>query len=148
LLELGLNYLSLDRPSASLSTGELQRIQLVKTLHSQTTGVLYVLDEPSIGLHPANVTGLIDIMHRLVEMGNSVVVVEHDPRIIAGSDYILDTGPGAGKIGGQIIAPGSPAEIKKDSNSLSAPYLTHTVKLSPRQVSAKNLFFDQGRIGL
>src|SRR5699024_9347126 len=98
LLELGLNYLSLDRPSASLSTGELQRIQLVKTLHSQTTGVLYVLDELSIGLHPANVTGLIDIMHRLVEMGNSVVVVEHDPTIIAASDYIIETGPGAGKI--------------------------------------------------
>ncbi|MBN7274243.1 ATP-binding cassette domain-containing protein [Ligilactobacillus pobuzihii] len=148
LLELGLNYLSLDRPSASLSTGELQRIQLVKTLHSQTTGVLYVLDEPSIGLHPANVTGLIDIMHRLVEMGNSVVVVEHDPTIIAASDYIIETGPGAGKIGGQIITQGTPAEIKKDQNSLIAPYLTHTKKLSQRQVSAKKHIFDQGRIGL
>src|SRR5699024_4950280 len=121
LLELGLNYLSLDRPSASLYTGELQRIQLVKTLHSQTTGVLYVLDEPSFGLHPVNVTGLIDIMHRLVEMGNSVVVVEHDPNIIADSDYIIETGPGAGKIGGQIIAQGTPAEINNDPNYLIAP---------------------------
>src|SRR5699024_1312899 len=115
---------------------------------SQTTGVLYVLDEPSIGLHPANVTGLIDIMHRLVEMGNSVVVVEHDPTIIAASDYIIETGPGAGKIGGQIIAQGTPAEIKNDPNSLIAPYLTHTKKLSQRQVSAKEHIFDQGRIGL
>lgn len=148
LLELGLNYLSLNRPSASLSTGELQRIQLVKTLHSQTTGVLYVLDEPSIGLHPANVAGLIDIMHRLVQLGNSVVVVEHDPTIIASSDYIIETGPGAGKVGGEIVAGGSPLEIIKTKGSLIAPYLSHQKKLTQRRLPAAKKIFEQGNVSL
>ncbi len=148
LLELGLNYLSLDRVGASLSTGELQRIQLVKTLHSQTTGVLYVLDEPSIGLHPANVAGLIDVMQRLVRMGNSVVVVEHDPTIIAASDYIIETGPGAGQAGGKIIAQGSVSAIKQDPNSLIAGYLTHDKKLVVRKPVSSADIFAKGRLGL
>lgn len=148
LLELGLNYLSLDRPGASLSTGELQRIQLVKTLHSQTTGVLYVLDEPSIGLHPANVTGLIDIMHRLVQMGNSVVVVEHDPTIIAASDYIIETGPGAGKVGGQIVASGTPTQIMQNDDSLIAPYLSREKELTQRRLIPEKETFAEGSLGI
>ena len=107
LLELGLGYLSLDRAGATLSTGERQRVQLARAVRNRTTGVLYVLDEPSIGLHPANVDGLLGVMRDLVADGNSVVVVDHDTRVLAETDYLIEMGPGAGAKGGQVIAQGT-----------------------------------------
>ncbi len=124
LLDLGLSYLQLSRAGATLSTGELQRIQLARTLRTQTTGVLYVLDEPSIGLHPANVAGLIDVMRSLVAQGNSVVVVDHDTAIIDAADEVLEIGPGAGEAGGHLLNQGTPAAVAKQPNSLIGPYLT------------------------
>lgn len=103
LMDLGLGYLTLARAGASLSTGELQRIQLSRTLRTKTTGVLYVLDEPSIGLHPANIKGLITVMRDLVNQGNSVLVVDHKTAIIEAADEILEIGPGVGQAGGQLI---------------------------------------------
>ena len=123
LLDLGLSYISLDRPANTLSTGELQRVQIAKTLKNHTTGVLYVLDEPSIGLHPNNVDGLITVIKRLVEDGNSIVLVDHDTRILGIADYMVELGPGAGADGGNIIAEGSLDEIKANSNSQIAPFL-------------------------
>ncbi|MFD1319298.1 excinuclease ABC subunit UvrA [Loigolactobacillus zhaoyuanensis] len=133
LLELGLDYLTLGRAGMTLSTGELQRIQLSRTLRTATTGVLYVLDEPSIGLHPANVTGLIKIMHALVDQGNSLVVVDHNTHVIAAADTVIEIGPGAGHQGGQILHQGSVAQIKQQSDSLIAPYLTGRAPLLARQ---------------
>jgi excinuclease ABC subunit A len=132
LLELGLSYLSLSRAGASLSTGELQRIQLARTLRTQTTGVLYVLDEPSIGLHPANVQGLIDVMHGLVDQGNSVVVVDHDTAIIEAADTVLEIGPGAGDAGGRLLNLGTPVQVAADAHSLIGPFLTGQAKLRVR----------------
>ncbi|WDF82987.1 excinuclease ABC subunit UvrA [Lacticaseibacillus pabuli] len=132
LAELGLGYLQLSRVGNSLSTGELQRIQLSRTLRTQTTGVLYVLDEPSIGLHAANVQGLIDVMRGLVDQGNSVIVVDHDPAIIAAADHVLEIGPGAGALGGRLINQGSPAEIEAAPDSLIAPFLNGTADLIAR----------------
>ncbi|WP_127849081.1 excinuclease ABC subunit UvrA [Lacticaseibacillus hulanensis] len=140
LLELGLGYLTLARAGGSLSTGELQRIQLSRTLRTKTTGVLYVLDEPSIGLHPANVQGLIDVMRGLVAQGNSVIVVDHDTAIIEAADYVLEIGPDAGIRGGQVVDAGTPAEIATQSTSLIAPFLNGTTKLRVRpQASASAL---------
>lgn len=133
LLELGLDYLTLSRAGMTLSTGELQRIQLSRTLRTATTGVLYVLDEPSIGLHPANVTGLIKIMRALVDQGNSLVVVDHNTRVIAAADTVIEIGPGAGRKGGQILHQGSIAQIKQQADSLIAPYLTGQADLLARQ---------------
>ncbi len=133
LLDLGLDYLTLSRAGLSLSTGELQRIQLSRTLRTATTGVLYVLDEPSIGLHPANVTGLIKIMRALVDQGNSLVVVDHNTRVIAAADTVIEIGPGAGRKGGQILHQGSVAQIEQQSDSLIAPYLTGKADLLARQ---------------
>jgi excinuclease ABC subunit A len=133
LLDLGLDYLTMSRNGNSLSTGELQRIQLARTLRTETTGVLYVLDEPSIGLHPANVAGLIKILRRLVAQGNSLIVVDHNVDIIAAADEIIEIGPGSGAEGGQVIAQGSPAEIANNSASLIAPYLNGTASLLARQ---------------
>ncbi|WP_155286947.1 excinuclease ABC subunit UvrA [Lacticaseibacillus zhaodongensis] len=132
LLELGLGYLSIGRAGASLSTGELQRIQLSRTLRTKTTGVLYVLDEPSIGLHAANVQGLIDVMHGLVAQGNSVVVVDHDPTIIAAADTVLEIGPDAGERGGELVNQGTPTAIAQAPSSLIAPFLTGSGKLIVR----------------
>src|SRR5699024_9753659 len=101
LIDLGLSYLTLDRASSTLSTGERQRMQLARAVRNRTTGVLYVLDEPSIGLHPANIEGLIGVMNDLVEDGNSVVLVDHDTKILSASDYIIEMGPGAGAQGGR-----------------------------------------------
>ncbi|WP_203623916.1 excinuclease ABC subunit UvrA [Lacticaseibacillus sp. 866-1] len=132
LIDLGLSYLQLSRAGATLSTGELQRIQLARTLRTQTTGVLYVLDEPSIGLHPANVAGLIDVMRSLVNQGNSVVVVDHDTAIIDAADEVLEIGPGAGEAGGRLLNQGTPAAVAKQSNSLIGPYLTGRAKMIVR----------------
>ena len=132
--DLGLDYLTLSRPGSTLSTGELQRIQLGRTLRSATTGVLYVLDEPSVGLHPANVQGLIKAFRGLVAQGNSVVVVDHDTSIIAAADYVLEIGPHAGKNGGTIVDQGTVDQIRHAPTSLIAPFLNGTATLRERPV--------------
>ena len=123
LMELGLSYLSLDRASSTLSTGERQRMQLSRAVRNRTTGVLYVLDEPSIGLHPANIVGLNNVMHDLVKDGNSVLLVDHDVQILKESDYMIEMGPKAGANGGTVIAQGSIEAIGNDPSSIIGPYL-------------------------
>ncbi len=142
LLDLGLSYLSLARSGSSLSTGELQRIQLARTLRTQTTGVLYVLDEPSIGLHPANVAGLLTVMRGLVAQGNSVVVVDHDTAIIQAADTVLEIGPEAGRAGGRLLNLGTPAAIAQAPNSLIGPFLTGeaTLRVRPQPTPATKFF--------
>ena len=123
LLELGLGYLSIDRAGSTLSTGERQRVQLARAVRNRTTGVLYVLDEPSIGLHPANIDGLLGVMRDLLADGNSVVMVDHDTRILAAADYLVEMGPEAGAGGGHVVACGTPAELRADDRSLIGRYL-------------------------
>ena len=120
---LGLGYLTLDRAASTLSTGERQRMQLARAVRNRTTGVLYVLDEPSIGLHPANITGLTGVMRDLVSDGNSVVLVDHDTQVLGESDYIIEMGPGAGANGGTVIAQGTVAEIESCPDSRIGPFL-------------------------
>lgn len=135
LLELGLDYLTLSRNGNTLSTGELQRIQLARTLRTQTTGVLYILDEPSIGLHPDNVSGLLNVFHELVAQGNSLVVVDHNVDIIRAADWIIEIGPGSGTNGGRILDQGTPEEIAQDPDSKIGPYLNGTAQLLARPVT-------------
>jgi excinuclease ABC subunit A len=124
LREVGLGYLRLGQPATELSGGEAQRIKLATELQRARRGeLLYILDEPTTGLHPADVDKLIAQLHRLVEIGNTVIVVEHDMRVIAASDWVIDIGPGAGEEGGKIIAAGTPQEIATASTSRTAPYL-------------------------
>ena len=123
LLDLGLSYLSLDRAASTLSTGERQRMQLARAVRNRTTGVLYVLDEPSIGLHPANLEGLTGVMDDLVADGNSVLLVDHDPQVLAHADWILELGPGAGADGGRLVAQGSPSALSRNSASKIGPFL-------------------------
>ena len=148
LLSLGLGYLTLDRASNTLSTGELQRVQLAKTVRNRTTGVLYVLDEPSIGLHPANVDGLINLMRQLIKDGNSVVLVDHDTRILNIADYMIEIGPEAGAKGGEIIGEGSIDDIIKNNNSLIGPYLDGKEEVRVRDNIAKEDIFKLGKISL
>lgn len=148
LLDLGLDYLTMDRAGSTLSTGELQRIQLGRTLRTETTGVLYVLDEPSVGLHPDNVAGLINIFRQLIEQGNSVVVVDHETAIIDAADWIIEIGPGSGAAGGQVIAQGTPAEIKHDPQSLIGPFLAGTASVLVRKPAAKADIMVNGSIDL
>lgn len=136
LLELGLDYLTLARNGNTLSTGELQRIQLARTLRTETTGVLYVLDEPSIGLHPDNINGLLNVFKQLVAQGNSLVVVDHNVDIVRAADHIIEIGPGSGDNGGQIIATGTPAQLAKNKNSLIGPYLNGTAELIARPIQS------------
>ena len=124
LMELGLGYLTLDRASSTLSTGERQRMQLARAVRNRTTGVLYVLDEPSIGLHPANIVGLNGVMHDLVRDGNSVLLVGHDTQILKESDWLIEMGPGAGAEGGTVIAQGTVRGIEGNPNSVIGPYLS------------------------
>ncbi len=124
LMELGLDYLSLDRASATLSTGERQRMQLARSVRNRTTGVMYVLDEPSIGLHPANIRGLIGVMQDLVADGNSVVLVDHDVQILRQADWFIEMGPQAGADGGEVIAQGTLSDLEADSNSRIGPFLS------------------------
>lgn len=124
LMQLGLGYLTLDRSSASLSTGERQRAQLARAVRNETTGVLYVLDEPSTGLHPANIEGLIGVMHDLLDAGNSVVFVDHDVRVLRAADRFIEMGPGAGREGGRVVAQGTPDEIVANPDSRIAGFLT------------------------
>ena len=146
LLDLGLSYISLDRPSNTLSTGELQRVQIAKTLRNHTTGVLYVLDEPSIGLHPNNVEGLINVIKRLVEDGNSIILVDHDTKILSVADYMVELGPAAGAEGGNIIAEGTLDEIIGDSSSQIVPYLTNSEKIIIRDKPSD--VFESGEISI
>lgn len=148
LLKLGLDYLSIDRQASSLSTGELQRIQLGRTLRTETTGVLYVLDEPSVGLHPDNVAGLIDVFHELVNQGNSLVVVDHETAIISAADWVIEIGPGSGSQGGEIISQGIPKEIEHDKRSLIGPYLTGKAPLFVRPRVDKDQIFKRGKVEL
>ncbi|MBP5233653.1 MAG: excinuclease ABC subunit UvrA, partial [Planctomycetes bacterium] len=124
LLDLGLSYLTLDRPAASLSTGERQRMQLARAVRNRTTGVLYVLDEPSIGLHPANLAGLTGVMDDLVADGNSVILVDHDPQVLAHADWVVELGPGAGAHGGAIVAAGTVSDLARDPRSQIGPFLS------------------------
>lgn len=143
ILELGLDYLTMERAGNTLSTGELQRIQLARTLRTETTGVLYVLDEPSVGLHPDNVKGLIHIMRELIAQGNSLVVVDHETSIINAADWIIEIGPYSGKAGGEIITQGTPEEIKANPKSLIAPFLNGTAPLLVRNpVDTKDIMTD------
>ena len=143
LMDLGLGYLTLDRAASTLSTGERQRMQLARAVRNRTTGVLYVLDEPSIGLHPSNIVGLVDVMHDLIADGNSIVLVDHDTQILRVADHIIELGPGAGADGGIIIARGTVEEVAGNAHSKIGPYLdgTRKEKLRP-QVSAEQLFAE------
>ena len=147
LMDLGLDYLSLDRAASTLSTGERQRMQLARAVRNRTTGVLYVLDEPSIGLHPANIVGLTGVMHDLVEDGNSVVLVDHDTQVLAESDWIIEMGPEAGAGGGYVIAQGTVPEIEQDSKSMIGPFLRPAAAALPAGAGKSDLFAE-GRIHL
>ena len=147
LMDLGLDYLSLDRAASTLSTGERQRMQLARAVRNRTTGVLYVLDEPSIGLHPANIAGLTGVMHDLVEDGNSVVLVDHDTQVLAESDWIIEMGPEAGAGGGYIIAQGTVPEIEQDPKSMIGPFLRPAAAALPAGAGKSDLFAE-GRIHL
>ena len=146
LSELGLGYLTLDRAGSTLSTGERQRVQLARSVRNRTTGVLYVLDEPSIGLHPANVDGMLGVMRDLVADGNSVVVVDHDVRVLRAADHLIEMGPAAGADGGRVIAQGSLHEVESDPHSRVAPFLLENGSRRVRGAVAGARVFDQGRI--
>ncbi|MFF1821735.1 excinuclease ABC subunit UvrA [Kribbella sp. NPDC058245] len=148
LLGLGLGYLSLDRASRTLSTGELQRVQLARTLRSSATGLLYVLDEPSVGLHPSNIDALIDVVRRLVATGNSVVLVDHDVRVLRHADWLVEIGPGAGSHGGEVVAAGTVSALEAAGASLIGGFLSgaEPVVVRPRVPAAET--FAHGRIRL
>ena len=141
LMDLGLSYLTLDRAASTLSTGERQRMQLARAVRNRTTGVLYVLDEPSIGLHPANIAGLNGVMHDLIADGNSVLLVDHDTQILKESDWLIEMGPKAGADGGSVIAEGTIKQICENPASMIGPFLAgkQTVK---RQIKGEDLFGD------
>ena len=148
LMDLGIGYLSLDRSAATLSTGERQRMQLARAVRNRTTGVLYVLDEPSIGLHPSNIIGLCGVMEDLIADGNSVVLVDHDTQILAKSDWMIEMGPGAGSNGGEVVAQGTVNDIEADAKSKIGPFLSDKASIKVRQqVEAANMFND-GKIAM
>ena len=140
LLDLGVGYLSLDRAASTLSTGERQRMQLARAVRNRTTGVLYVLDEPSIGLHPANIVGLAGVMKDLIADGNSVVLVDHDTQILSESDHIIEMGPGAGSAGGRVIAEGSIPEITGNPVSVIGPFLAGKADVMCRPWTSADVF--------
>ena len=146
LLDLGLGYLSLDREAATLSTGERQRVQLARSVRNRTTGVLYVLDEPSIGLHPANVDGLLGVMRDLVVDGNSVVVVDHDVRVLKACDHLIEMGPVAGAEGGHVIAQGTVGDVAANPRSRIAPFLADGESVRERGCMPVSHMFDLGHI--
>ena len=147
LMDLGLGYLTLDRASSTLSTGERQRMQLARAVRNRTTGVLYVLDEPSIGLHPSNIVGLTGVMHDLVADGNSVVLVDHDTQILKEAGWLIEMGPEAGAKGGQVIAEGTIAEIAQNKNSKIGQFLKAESSVIRKQAAAEEMF-AAGRIHL
>ena len=146
LNDLGLGYLSLDRASNTLSTGERQRVQLARAVRNETTGVLYVLDEPSIGLHPSNIDGLMEVVDSLIADGNSVVLVDHDVRVLKCADHMIELGPLAGTKGGTILAQGSIAEVSKSHDSKIAPFLTDTSAMKMRECADSAEMFQLGTI--
>ena len=148
LMDLGLGYLTLDRSASTLSTGERQRMQLARAVRNRTTGVLYVLDEPSIGLHPSNIVGLTGVMHDLVADGNSVILVDHDTQILKEADWIIEMGPEAGAKGGHVIAQGSVSTIEADPASQIGPFLSGAAESNLRACAEKEDLFANGRIHL
>ncbi|MFD4034430.1 excinuclease ABC subunit UvrA [Streptomyces sp. NPDC058637] len=148
LIELGLGYLTLDRASATLSTGERQRVALSRAVRNRTTGVLYVLDEPSIGLHPANVDGLLGVIRSLLADGNSVIVVDHDIQILRQADHLIEIGPGSGRDGGTVIAEGTLKNVGRSKASLIAGFLTGHEEILARPRPDANDVFTTGRIHL
>ena len=148
LLDLGLGYLTLDRSASTLSTGERQRMQLARAVRNRTTGVLYVLDEPSIGLHPSNIVGLTGVMRDLVADGNSVILVDHDTQILQEADWIVEMGPEAGAKGGQIIAQGTISAIENNPVSQIGPFLSGKAKTKLRNCVTKEDMFKLGTISL
>lgn len=148
LMDLGLSYLSLDRASSTLSTGERQRMQLARAVRNRTTGVLYVLDEPSIGLHPSNINGLNAVMHDLVADGNSVVLVDHDTQILSESDWIIEMGPEAGAGGGHVIDQGTVPQIIADKASMIGPFLGERAGRRIRSVIEPDEVFAEGKLHL
>ncbi len=148
LVDLGLGYLALDRAGSTLSTGERQRVQLARAVRNRTTGVLYVLDEPSIGMHPSNIDGLLGLLDDLLADGNSVVVVDHDVQVLREADHLIEIGPGSGQDGGRIIAQGSVEEVERDPNSRLAGFLDGSEEIVVRERAEESELFDHGRIRL
>ena len=148
LVQLGLGYLSLDRASATLSTGERQRVQLARAVRNRTTGVLYVLDEPSIGLHPSNVEGLLGVVDDLLADGNSVVLVDHDVRVLRHADHLIEIGPGSGAQGGRVICQGGVEDIEKDPASRIGPFLSGARRVRARERVAAGEVFSAGALRL
>ena len=148
LMDLGLGYLTLDRSASTLSTGERQRMQLARAVRNRTTGVLYVLDEPSIGLHPSNIVGLTGVMHDLVADGNSVILVDHDTQILKEADWIIEMGPEAGAKGGHVIAEGTIPTIEETPASQIGPFLSGKAETRLRTCAAKDALFAGGTIHL
>lgn len=148
LMDLGLGYLSLDRAASTLSTGERQRMQLARAVRNRTTGVLYVLDEPSIGLHPSNIVGLTGVMHDLVADGNSVLLVDHDTQILSEADWLIEMGPEAGANGGRVVAQGTIAQVSKNEASQIGPFLAGTADIHVRDQAKAGELFDLGSIHL
>ncbi len=148
LMDLGLGYLSLDRAASTLSTGERQRVQLARAVRNRTTGVLYVLDEPSIGLHPHNLKGLTGVMDDLTADGNSVILVDHDTQVLRHADYLVEMGKGAGADGGKIIAQGGIKEVEDNPKSIIAPYLRDDYNSQVRPLTEKSALFENGAIYL
>ena len=146
LVDLGLGYLSLDRASSTLSTGERQRMQLARVVRNRTTGILYVLDEPSIGLHPANIDGLKGVMHDLIDDGNSIVLVDHDTQILRDADWLIELGPGAGANGGKIVAEGTIADIERNPDSGIGPFLSGKDEKRIRPLTPPMEMFAEGCI--
>ncbi len=148
LTELGLGYLTLDRSASTLSTGERQRMQLARAVRNRTTGVLYVLDEPSIGLHPSNIAGLTGVMRDLVADGNSVILVDHDTQILKEADWVIEMGPEAGAKGGHVIAEGTVPDIKENPASQIGPFLSGKAETVMRQCAERDRIFENGTIHL
>lgn len=148
LMDLGLGYLTLDRATSTLSTGERQRMQLARAVRNRSTGVLYVLDEPSIGLHPSNIVGLAGVMDDLIADGNSVILVDHDMQILSEADWLIEMGPEAGAKGGQVAAQGTIEEIKNNQDSLIGSFLSGRAKTKIRETPDAASLFDAGKIHL
>ena len=146
LLELGLGYLTLDREASTLSTGERQRVQLARSVRNRTTGVLYVLDEPSIGLHPSNIEGLRGVMQDLIADGNSIVLVDHDTEILKDADWLIEMGPEAGEKGGTVIAQGTIDTVAADPNSKIGGFLSGANSVLVRKKISAETMFEQGII--
>ena len=148
LMDLGLGYLTLDRSAATLSTGERQRMQLARAVRNRTTGVLYVLDAPSIGLHPSNIVGLTGVMHDLVADGNSVILVDHDTQILKEADWVIEMGPEAGVKGGHVIAEGTIADLEEKPESQIGPFLSGKAETKLRRCAKEGEMFAEGGIHL